>query len=226
VLIQYGLSTLEEIETQTKVYKIAAIDILISDLLLSIEKDKGRFVHILKFVPIELKPKLKNYLLYNEDDLNMFINNFECEYDFAEIWYCKNEINKTNIYGRFCMGDGIKVDYKHTLEIIYGNTARIIEQVSNHSKVPYIQANRIGWGFSYKTNQFSNSNIGTNNLNKIFDFIIKSIEQRRENIEFFFDSLINLKVNSICLEFVVQSGNIFFIDWDTENDQRVLENSL
>ena len=45
-------------------------------------------------------------------------------------------------------------------------------------------------------------------------------------IEEFSESLFEIEIHSLCLEFIIQNNTLTFIDWDTENDREVLNRLL
>lgn len=226
ILIKYNLSTLQEIQEQTKVYCKSDLDRLFTDLLEFFQRNRKRYVYIIKLVPQELRPKLKNYLLFDEEDLLSFKETVTCDYSYKEIWCCSNVLNQTNAYGRLYLGDGIYADYRHTMEIVLGNTARLIEKVSGDDQIPYIYAERAGWGRHYNIkNRFWNRQT-PEELRKLLSFAARTIEDRKKMIEEFSESLFGIEIHSLCLEFIIQNNTLTFIDWDTENDREVLNRLL
>ena len=225
LLMEYGLSTPEEIQAQTKIYRKSETSVLFSDLLRMFDSQRQRYVYIIKLVPVELRPKLKNYLLQDKKELFLLKKMLASDYSYEEIWCCKNPLDETNIYGRYFLGDGIHTDYKHTIEIVLGNTARLIEKVTMNNSIPYIQAERTGWGRSY---------IVKNNCQHQYSPEMKVqllssacfIEKKREKIEFFAESLFKVGIYSLCLEFVIQNHQMILIDWDTEDDRKALNRLL
>ena len=57
ILIKYNLSTLQEIQEQTKVYCKSDLDSLFTDLLELFQRNRKRYVYIIKLVSQELRPK-------------------------------------------------------------------------------------------------------------------------------------------------------------------------
>ena len=102
----------------------------------------------------------------------------------------------------------------------------MIEKVSGDDQIPYIYAERGGWGRHYNIkNRFCNRQI-LEELKKLLSFAARTIEDRKEMIEEFSESLFEIEIHSLCLEFIIQNNTLTFIDWDTENDREVLNRLL
>ena len=77
----------------------------------------------------------------------------------------------------------------------------------------------------WNKNRFCNRQI-LEELKKLLSFAARTIEDRKEMIEEFSESLFEIEIHSLCLEFIIQNNTLTFIDWDTENDREVLNRLL
>lgn len=111
LLLVYRLITEEDIVEQTKRFTE------INEALDYIRVDGS--VYIIKLVPIELRSKLKNFVVNDEKSKRLFAADIVNYHDCSEIWCCKNECSdEMPIYGRFVMDDLCQA-----IKLIGGNTA-------------------------------------------------------------------------------------------------------
>ena len=196
ILVKYGLSTLDEIERQTK--RFHSVLELRENLILD------GSIYIIKLVPKVLRPKLKNFIVWDSQSMEMFYREVEKYKDFIEIWVCRDECeNGLPIHGRFAVDE-----IGQYLELVQADTARKLECISLY---PHIQAKRLSWGWHYVTE-------GT----MPYRNVAIEIECRREVIEKFILALESKGIISMSLEFRVYRNEIIFTDWDTSNDRIVL----
>lgn len=199
LLLAYGLATEEEIVKQTKRFT------KIEEVLDYIRIDGS--IYIIKLVPIELKPKLKNFIVSDDKSKRLFTTDIQNYRDYNEIWCCRNECNgEMPIYGRFAIGD-----ISQSIEIIRGNTARLLERIPDIE--PYVLGKRISWGWHYNV-------VRKGNLP--FHDVACRIEERRNQIDNFYEQLKMIGIRSLSLEFQVHKSSLVFIDWDTSDDKRVI----
>lgn len=199
LLLVYGLSTEEEIAKQTKRFT------KIKDVLDYIRIDGS--IYIIKLVPVELKPKLKNFIVNDERSKTLFASDVLNYSDYSEIWCCRNECNEgMPIYGRFAT-----CDISQTIEIIRGNTARLLEKIPNTES--YISGTRISWGRHY--------DIISKGILPFYDAACW-IEERKNQIDIFSEHLKMIGIKSLSLEFQVYKSGLVFTDWDTSNDKMAI----
>ena len=199
LLFAFGLATEEDIAEQTKRFTE------INEVLDYIRIDGSTY--IIKLVPIELRPKLKNFIVIDDKSKILFATDILNYRDYSEIWCCKNECGKgIPIYGRF-MTD----DLSQTIEIIRGSTARLIENISDIYS--YAVGSRVSWGRHYNA---------INKGNLPFHDVACWIEEKRDQIDSFFEQLKMIDVEALCLEFKVYKSGLVFIDWDTPDDKTVI----
>lgn len=199
LLLVYGLATEDEIIRQTKRFT------KIKDVLDYIQIDGS--IYIIKLVPIELKPKLKNFIVNDEESKRLFASDVLNYGDYSEIWCCKNECNGgIAIYGRFATSD-----ISQTIEIIHGNTARLLDKIPDSES--YISGTRVSWGWHY--NIISKGNLP-------FYDVVCWIEERKNQIDIFSEHLRMIGIKSLSLEFQMYKSGLVFTDWDTPNDKMVI----
>lgn len=227
ILILYGLSSLLEIEQETTRYKKQEINLLYRDITNSLEKNTQGDFFILKLVPWELRPKLKNFIIYQQSDLDIFLSTRNNYYDFEEVWSCRSSQKVTSsVYGRFFSNlSGVEVF--QSIELALGGTARKLDQVSLAGAIPYISGKRPSWGWHYDINHFIYNNQSENTI--LLDWyhnVAVEIEHLRDAFSVFFENLLSIDITSISFDFVVYSGKIVIIDWDTASDNLVIQRLL
>lgn len=199
LLLTYGLATEEDIVEQTKRFT------RINEVIDYLRVDGS--VYIIKLVPIELRPKLKNFIVNDDKSKRSFLADILNHHDYSEIWCCRNECDdEAPIYGRFVTGD-----LWQTIELIRGNTARLIEKIPEIDS--YAVGTRISWGRRY--NAISKGNLP-------FHDAARWIEERRNQIDSFFEHLKIIGIETLCLEFRVYKSGLVFTDWDTPDDKTVI----
>lgn len=199
LLYAFGLVTKMDIIDQTKRFTE------VNEVLDYIRIDGSTY--IIKLVPIELRPKLKNFIVNDDKSKILFATDILNYHDYSEIWCCKNECgSEIPIYGRF-MTDNLS----QTIEIIRGNTARLIENIPGIDS--YVVGTRVSWGRHYNT---------VNKGNLPFHDVACWIEGKRDQIDSFYEQLKIIDVEILCLEFKVYKSGLVFTDWDTPDDKAVI----
>ena len=227
ILNLYGLSSLPEIEQETTRYKKQEINLLYRDITNSLEKNIQGDFFILKLVPLELRPKLKNFLIYQQKDLDKFFNTRDDYYDFEEIWICRSSQKAaSNVYGRLFF-NLFGMEIFQSIELSLGGTARRLDQVSLSGGIAYISGRRPSWGWHYDINHLIYNNKFENTmLLNWYRTVAVEIERLRDAFPIFFEDLISLDIASISFDFVAYSSKIVIIDWDTANDNLVIRRLL
>ena len=199
LLFAYGLTTEKDIIEQTKRFTE------INEVLDYIRVDGS--VYIIKLVPIELRPKLKNFIVNDDKSKQLFAADILNYHDYSEIWCCRNECDgETPIYGRFVTGD-----LWQNIELIRGDTARLIEKIPEIDS--YAVGMRISWGWHYNA---------INKGNLPFYDVACWIEEKKNQIDSFFEQLKMIGIETLCLEFRVYKSSLVFTEWDTPDDKRVI----
>lgn len=178
---------------------------------------------VLILVPIEHRYKLKNIVIKGEIATNQIYDLLMKDYLYSEIWVCTNLLKiEESFSGRFCI-NSLKGANSHILEIIKDDTPRLIEKIECYQKkkdenqVEYYLYSRDYWGMRY--NEYSEWSGG---MCDEYIQICKAIESKRERIEQFYSYLEEIGIINLSLDFRYRNRKLEFIDWDTENDKRVI----
>ena len=117
----------------------------------------------------------------------------------------------------------------HTLEQVWSTSHREIEKYNDESQVVFLRANRIGWNRRYRISKLyipPSANLDTNYILSQFNETAREIELQREKIEEFSRYLKSLDIKSFSLEYMLREGKFSFIDWDSENDIKIVNSLL
>lgn len=196
LLVKYGLSTIEELQRQTKRYAST------KELQENICLDGS--IYVIKLVPIKLRPKLKNFIIKDNASMFAFLNEIEKYHDYSELWCCKDECTDgLPVHGRFAIDQTGQY-----LELVQADTARRLDNIDNY---PHLRAYRLSWGWHY-------------NIEGDFpiDNVAIDIERQRDFIDDFVFDLHEIGITNVSLEFRAYKERIVFTDWDTSDDYRVL----
>ena len=218
ILMKYGLTTENVIRDQVNRYVKNDIGVVCSDIKKDMIKNPNEHAYIIKLVPLILKPKLKNFIIRTNEDIEVFSEKVLSFSGFEEIWWCKTKLSGGKAPdGRMYINNGSNTnDISQCVEQVWAETARKLEQIG--SGVPYVVANRISWGFNYKIKSF---NIGDEELH-VFHIILKELETKKNNIQMLSDDLLNICIPCMSIEYKAMNGKVHIVDWDSSDDKKAL----
>ena len=226
ILMDFHIREKTSFEKNVKVFEKTFKKELIDFILEQKQRycDCKELYFILILVPIEHRYKLKNIIINDEINANKIYELLNMDYSYSEIWVCTNLPKlKKSFSGRFRidMSNGYE---NQILEIVKGDAPRVIEKIEYHKKenlnnIEYYIYSRNRWGMRYKelVNQKKSELIDNSNRE-----ICMALESKREVIEHFYTHLRKIGISNLSLEFRFQNGKLEFIDWDTENDKKVI----
>lgn len=219
LLLSYGLRDNSEFKKSVQIFSIKdtcgiesyCMSILSSGLSL-----------ILIAVPIEYERKLPNFHIADETALNTFFAEQHAIIadKYSEIWCCPQSYTGLRSFGRI----SIKVDdlwQPIILEMVYGKSARDIDHFSG-----------VG-DFISVVFDFKNSDITVRKESHKFlpkgQLLSQALVAQRDLLLTKMEAIISfalelrkIHINELCLEFVYQNEDLVIIDFDTENDKRVI----
>jgi hypothetical protein len=227
ILMDFHIRDKTSFEKNVKVFKKSQKKELIDFIIEQKHRYCGckELYFILILVPVEHRYKLKNIKIKDEITVNHFYEMLNMERSYSEIWVCTNWSKlEESISGRFCI-DMSKGYENQIIEIVKGDAPRVIEKIEYYKKdksenqIEYYIYSRNRWGMRYKelVNQNKSELIDDGNRE-----ICRAVESKREVIDQFYTFLEKIGILSLSLEFRFQNGKLEFIDWDTENDKKVI----
>lgn len=225
---------MEELKSEIHRYYYKDIKILVQDIYKDMEKDKeSETIYTISLVNNDQLHKLPNINVSNINELEQFYKQNINNYQFQEIWFCKKKAEKGQVFsvGRISINTS-----RQTSNIVGLETGQIIEQVwnTNHraiekytvlENIAYLRASRIDWARRYSIDKVQipqESNIYKEQMIQQFTEAVKNIEQQMEKIESMSQYLSEMGINSFSLEYLLEGNKFLFIDWDSQNDIKVI----
>lgn len=174
---------------------------------------------IIKLVPFDQINSLSNYHIYNVKEINSVFDKLTKDptrYRTVEIWICWLHKKRDNVSGRLSFSIG-KISAVNFLEMVWTIPRQIETLKHNKTEFPFLRASKSIGSFSYSIDQIfipNNSTLTQKNIISEYEQIMRSVYLHQEYIDTLGSILNNAGVNELCLEFVVLSGKLKFIDWD------------
>lgn len=199
----------------------------LNDIRRELILSKEGYSFIIKFVYKESYLKLPNIVISSEDDFYCTVNAIKSMNlsKFIEIWYCKNRANQNNtVFGRMSFGNTPLFPTRCPIrfEMVWGNSARIIEQypLINNTFVSY---ERESWNSKIEIAQLKKGNMHTDDILEVSERIIINASKYTPEIIDFASFVFSRGCNHLCLEFSFANNTFSFVDWDSDDDMKVLK---
>ena len=232
VLVEFGLKRQEDLEKEIHRYPSFHVNKLIEDIKEQLKSKPNSGMYIISSIPSYDCFKLPNFCISSLEDLEEFKRNLDSHfYDrFSEVWYCKKPIENGHdvIIGRisFDNRDWLNsVQFSHNVEQVWNCSHREIERFNKDSNVIYLRASRQGWGRRYHVDDLRVPSLEyKEKVINGFMQTVRSIEEHKEKIENFEKYLKYIGIEELCLEYMLSQKGFSFIDWDTSNDRKVIDN--
>lgn len=233
VLVEFGLKNQEDLENEIHRYPAFHVNTLIRDIEKELQSNPNSGMYIISSIPLHDCFKLPNFCISSMEELEEFKasldNNF---FDrFLEVWYCKKPFQNGYdvITGRIALDNrkGLNdIQYSHTVEQVWNCSHREIEKFNKDSNAIYLRAFREGWGRRYHIDELRVPTKKETDKDKVingFIQMVRGVEEYKEKIEEFENYLEKLGIDELCLEYMLSQKGFSFIDWDTNNDKKVID---
>ena len=232
VLVEFGLKKQEDLENEIHRYSAFHVNTLIEDIKKQLKNDPDSGMYIISSIPSHDCFKLPNFCISSLEDLQTFKTSLDKYFysRFSEVWYCKKSFQNGHdvITGRISFDNRDWIDsikYSHNVEQVWNCSHREIEKFNKNSKAIYLRASREGWGRRYHIDELrAPSKEDKDKVIKGFVQTVKGIESNKEKIEEYERYLKDIGINQLCLEYMLSQKGFSFIDWDTNNDKKVIDN--
>jgi hypothetical protein len=202
LLVDFGLRTQEDLQSSITRYNIDDNETMFNDIENDMQDDMGENVYIGICVPQERFFNLPNFKIISKEDIKQAKEtlNLLGTNNFAEIWYCKNSLQQgESLYGRIAFA----------LDELFPRIAPDITEV-------------------IKGNTTRELEDATKHI-EIPEIIKEHLASYKNKIADFGEFLKSTGCKQFALEFSYINDNFKFIDWDSDNDKKVLgflENKL
>lgn len=227
LLVEWGLLTKERLLQMIRRYPVQMYSFCLDDIEKDMKKYNGEYTYIIKLVYKHTFIKLPNIRISSADDLKnarITLSNTDLSF-YLEIWYCKNITKEQGtVFGRMMFSSGEL--FPRTCPIIYefvwSSSARMIEKLPD-VKCPCMSFYRDSWNASPSVTSYCENGIPYFKMLSVTENIIRSVSGYTANISRLGTYIFSLGCHSLCLEFKYHNDELEFIDWDSDNDYRVLQ---
>jgi hypothetical protein len=234
LLVQFGFVKREELERDIRRYSRAEQRQVIRDIradLLSEGKHGRRYLYVIKLVSTELSGRLPNLRVEGLEDLKG-VSRFFADHEqgsHVEIWFCRTRVdeNVLSVAGRFVFTprDG---GQEQSVEQVWRCSPRLLEQVSDTPRYPYLRASRYSWGWPYSVEDVRLPTLwGVDRSGLINEFLwsMRLFERERETTEVFLAFLDSFGLRAYSIEYKIVGSKLTIIDWDTPDDRLIVTNA-
>jgi hypothetical protein len=202
-------------------------------MLLSQEADSSgiEYIIVLKAIPRDTTGMIPNYRIYSSNDVASVFDKFlsQNRNKDNEIWFCQTITarNSGNLGGRLTLN---RTHHNEYIEIVWYTSPRRIEDAqSQNFPYPYWRAIRPLGRAQFCTEHLR---IPSNYRDHIEDEYISEGKQTlieimkyREELDILKSILFALDAKEVTIEFIMEEGNLKFIDWDTDIEYEAIKNS-
>lgn len=223
----FGLRDEEDLKSTIHRYKISEYEKCLKTIENEFNNTDENIVYIIKLVYKKSVYKLPNFLIQNREDILKckdrlkYIN----QNQFTEIWYCKNNMQNETIYGRVAISidELFPRQVKRKVEIVWGNSARQMEQYPN-LQGSFLTAEIDGWGNSYRIIDSISEGKTKIDLEETLRIVLINLSKFHRRIVDFGKFVNECGCTELCIEFlIVNDGEFTIIDWDSDNDMKVIK---
>ena len=225
-LVDWGLREEENLIGSINRYLICDYTYCLDDIKNELDLCGNTYTFIIKLVYRQDFLKLPNIVVSSKEELErarQVIGSYRLS-DFAEIWYCKNltKNNKT-VFGRMLFNNDLLFPSRCAIryEMVWDSSARKIEEYPA-IKCSFIALDRSNWNAQPTIAQFNDSQLSVEEMMSESESIISNISRYTSQIIDFASFVFSCGCNHLCLEFSCSNGVFGFIDWDSDNDIKVL----
>jgi hypothetical protein len=185
---------------------------------------KRDFLIVSKIIPYNSLGQIPNYRIYTPADVSPVFEILKTKLVRGaqqELWFCLSDIGKNtfSLGGRILVG---KLDAVSVVELVWYTSPRMLEEINiQHSRFPFWRGKRALAQIRYRTSEFvvpTNMESKRQQLMDEVQMVLANIHQRQDAIDHFSSMLFSSGVNTVIMEFRINSGDFAFIDWDTDID--------
>ena len=227
VLVEWGLRSIDNLLESIHRYPISDYQLCFEQINKELTSSRNCFelTFIIKLVYRYRYYKLPNIIISSKNDLVQAFQRMN-EYDisaFSEIWYCKNKINENAVFGRMLLSNNplfpIFVPIRY--ELVWGSSARIIEKFPD-TNCPFVAIEKEKWNSPLNVTEISCIDSNKEKLLIMSEKIINKISLYSSEINDFATFVFSRGCSQLCIEFSFFDNKLNFIDWDSDNDKKVL----
>ena len=226
VLVEWKIRDKAHLLSSINRYPIQNYSECLDDICNELDNSGDEYTFIVKLVYRYNFWKLPNIVISSKRDLlqaKRTINTYDTTF-LSEIWYCKNKTKNNNtVFGRMLISNNQLFPERCPIryELVWSTSARNIERYPKIS-CPFIAVERSNWNAKPVFLEINNFNMSSRDMFFISEKIIRTISLYTSKIKEFGCFVFSRGCNHLCLEFSYCNGELNFIDWDTDNDNKIL----
>lgn len=219
LLVQFGLRSATELTESIQRYKYHDIEAIAS---FCTQKLSLGISIIIIAVSQQYERALPNYYIDSYDALKVFVNNDYRKLDskYIELWCCPQSSKGKKFFGRLNMSVN-DINAPMYLEVIWATSARAIDRYDGN--YDYRLESFSLDGNDSKTIRSSKRELQEISFSITFGKIKEKICERLPIVFMFAKRLDSIQIKMLCIEFVFLDDVMSIIDFDTEDDDRVLQ---
>ncbi len=231
LLAHYCLTTRERLGREIRRYSITERARVMQDITHALTVGGDQTLYVIKLVSPDVCGQLPNCRVLNPSDLptlERFLD-IDADCDYTEVWCCPTNMSPfaRNLAGRLAFEDGWRG--AQTLEQVWRTSPRLLEAVTcphnDGCRWPYLRAHRMGWGWRFEIEDLFVPRDWTQPASDVEaearEAMIQ-VDAERERVETFANMLTKTGVRSFSVEYKIVGAELWFIDWDTPDDSRVM----
>ena len=234
ILPMFGLRTMEDLKNEIHRYSFLDIPQMIEDIQSDmVQQKREQSLYTVSLIKKEQLRGLPNVSITTQSELEDFYKQYAQSKEFSEIWFCKKKNNPDQMFsiGRisFDTRDVVEDIYTQILEQVWNTTHRDIEKYNGKYEKAYLKAKRRDWNMRYHMETLKlpkQEEISKEQMISEFMQAVKEIERKREKIEQMAMYFKKLGINEFSLEYLLEEGKFLFIDWDSQDDHKVIRETF
>lgn len=226
VLVEWGLREEENLLNSIHRYAIDDYQSCIEDIRKQMEKSPDENIYIIKLVPLKSYYQLPNLIMDSGKKIEEIYSELENKQldKYLEIWYCRNKSqNKGTVFGRIFIGNSELYPFRcpMQIELVWGTSARMIERYP-HINCSYVAVEKENWNSLPVIKEFIAKDINEDEILNASMEIVSEIGHFYNRIRDFGSYIFSKGCNYLSLEFNYCDKKFNFIDWDSDDDDKIL----
>ncbi len=226
VLVDSGLREMTDLAQSIHRFSASNINEFTEHILASVKADAEEYCYIVKLVYKKEFHKLPNIVFMSSDSTDSIrerLMSLDMS-QYAEVWYCKNAVSgQGKVFGRLMIsGDELfPAVSPQLIELVWAGSARKIESFPMQD-CPYVRLFKKTWNAEYAVETFVPHGHDSTLMQEDIDSINAWLASYYHKIKDFARDVFSCGCSSISIEFSYGGGSFSFIDWDSDNDIKVI----
>lgn len=226
ILVEWELRERKNLLESIRRFRIAEYQTCLEAIRQQMRRRPDDYIYIIKLVYRQKFYKLPNIVISREEQIEEACRMLEAmdRNRYSEIWYCSNKARKHRmVFGRLMIDYGALYPSRvpARIELVWGNSARNIEKYPD-TECPYAAIWRENWNAPPVIEKILPCGMDTEALIDTAVEIARKLGTFRREILEFGTYVFSKGCSRLSLEFSYDDHHLSFIDWDSDNDGRIL----